>query len=268
MKKIWKYFILVALLGALMCTAAFAEDVETPTFTDKADGATFTLDASGEKFTVTYTGTTSGDQYLILMVAAGDDGLYTINDESIMYVNQDAAAASGVSFTVYPTKMVDAKIMLGGGTGSPVTLGYLDVPAPDVTVNIVGSSNTAETTVSADGKTLNVQNDQACVVVYTTDGGETYQTLEATPNANGGYDYDLSQLPDGAEVSVAIKGDANGDGKVTAADYGKIKAAALGKTTLEGVAAYAADSNNSGTLTAADYGKAKAVALGKTSFDW
>lgn len=264
MKKVWKYFILVALLGALMCTAAFA--VDEPTFTDKATGATFTMDASGEKFEVSYTGATSG-QYLILMVAEGD-GDYTITDESIMYVNQDAASAEGVAFTVYPTKMVNAKIMLGGGTGSPVTLGYLEMPVPDVTVNVVGSSNAAETAISADGTTLTVENDQACVVVYTTDGGETYEVLEATKNDDGSYDYNLTQLPAGAEVSVAVKGDANGDGKVTAADYGKIKAAALGKTSLEGVALAASDANNSGTLTAADYGKAKAVALGKTSFDW
>ena len=215
MRKFWKYFILVALVGALMCTAAYA--VDEATFTDKAAGATFTMDTSGEKFEVEYTGATSG-QYLILMVAEGADGEYTITDDSIMYVNQAAGTSGGVSFTVYPTKMVNAKIMLGGGSGGPVTLGYLEMPAPDVTVNVVGNSNTAETTVSADGKTRNVQNDQACVVVYTTDGGETYEVLEATKNADGGYDYDLSALPAGAEVSVAIKGDANGDGKVTATD--------------------------------------------------
>ena len=42
MKKAWKYFILVALLGALMCTAAFA--VDEPTFTGVDDSTTeFTM---------------------------------------------------------------------------------------------------------------------------------------------------------------------------------------------------------------------------------
>lgn len=250
MKKIWKYFILFALLGALMCTAAFAEEVEAPTFTDVADGATFTLDASGEKFEVSYTGATSG-QYLILMVAKDTAGEYTINDESIMYVNQDAAGESGVAFTVYPTKMVSAKIMLGGGSGSPVTLGYLEMPVPDVTVNVVGSGNKAETTVN--GTTLNVQYDQACVVVYTTDGGETYQTLEATPNANGGYDYDLSALPSGAEVSVAVKGDANGDGKVNNTDYAIIKKMLLNDTAMTGWQAVMFDVNGDGKINNTDY---------------
>lgn len=248
MKKVWKYFILVALLGALMCTAAFA--VDEPTFTDKATGATFTMDASGEKFEVSYTGATSG-QYLILMVAEGD-GDYTITDESIMYVNQDAASADGVAFTVYPTKMVNAKIMLGGGTGSPVTLGYLEMPVPDVTVNVVGSSNAAETTISADGTTLTVENDQACVVVYTIDDGATYEVLKATKNDDGSYDYDLTQLPAGAEVSVAVKGDENMDGKVDFSDLQRLYQHLSTSNKLTGAGLILADVNENGGIDFSD----------------
>lgn len=247
MKKIWKYFILFALLGALMCTAAFA--VDEPTFTDTATGATFTMDASGEKFEVSYTGATSG-QYLILMVAKDTDGEYTINDESIMYVNQDAAGESGVAFTVYPTKMVSAKIMLGGGSGSPVTLGYLEMPAPDVTVNIMDTTGSVSAEVSADGSTLVVENDQACAVLYTTDGGETYQTLAATPNADGGYDYDLTQLPAGAEVTVAVKGDLNGDGKISALEARRILMASNGNYELTALQKAIADANGDGKISA------------------
>lgn len=249
MKKVWKYFILVALLGALMCTAAFA--VDEPTFTGVDDSTTeFTMDASGEKFEVSYTGATSG-QYLILMVAEGD-GDYTITDESIMYVNQDAASADGVAFTVYPTKMVNAKIMLGGGTGSPVTLGYLEMPVPDVTVNVVGSSNAAETAISADGTTLTVENDQACVVVYTTDGGETYEVLEATKNDDGSYDYDLTQLPAGAEVSVAVKGDENMDGKVDFSDLQRLYQHLSTSNKLTGAGLILADVNENGGIDFSD----------------
>lgn len=265
MNKIWKYFILFALLGALMCTAAFA--VDEPTFTGVDDSTTkFTMDVSGEKFDVSYTGAASGDQYLILMVAEGEDSLYTIDDESIMYVNQDAAGEGGVSFTVYPTKMVNAKIMLGGFEDGPVTLGYLEMPAPDVTVNVVGASNTAEYAI--DGTTLNVQNDQACVVVYTTDGGATYQALEATPNDDGGYDYDLSALPSGAEVSIAVKGDANGDGKITAADAAAITAMRTGKIESTALMNITSDANGDGKMTAADAAAITASRTGKITIEW
>lgn len=263
MKKIWKYFILFALLGTLMCTAAFA--VDEPTFTDTATGATFTMDASGEKFEVSYTGATSG-QYLILMVAKDTDGEYTINDESIMYVNQDAAGESGVAFTVYPTKMVSAKIMLGGGSGSPVTLGYLEMPAPDVTVNVVGSSNTAETTISADGKTLNVQNDQACVVYYTTTDGEVVR-LAANANPEGGYDFDLSSVPSGATLNVAVKGDADGDGQVGIIDAARAKAAYMNDNAT-GVSLMIMDINGDGEVSIIEAAQIKKAYLDGTSVSW
>lgn len=254
MKKVWKYFILVALLGALMCTAAFAVDGEItgPTFTGFDEETTkFILDGDGEKFEVSYTGATSG-QYLILMVAEGTDGAYTITDDSIMYVNQDAATSSGVSFTVYPKEMTNAKIMLGGGTSGPVVLGELKMPAPDVTVNVVGSSNTAETTISADGTTLTVENDQACVVVYTTDGGETYEVLEATKNDDGGYDYDLTQLPAGAQVSVVLKGDENMDGKVDFSDLQRLYQHLSTNNKLTGAGLIIADVNENGGIDFSD----------------
>ena len=266
MRKFWKYFILVALLGALMCTAAFAADeVTEPTFTDTATGADFTMDDSGEKFEVSYTGATSG-QYLILMVAEGADGNYTINDDSIMYVNQDAGSEDGVSFTVYPTRMVNAKIMLGGGTGSPVTLGYLKTPAPNVTVNVVGSSNTAETIVSADGKTLNVENDQACVVYYTTADGEV-ERLTAVANPDGGYDFDLTQVPAGAEVSVAVKGDVDGDGQVGIIDAARAKAAYMNDNAT-GVALEVMDINGDGEVSIIEAAQIKKAYLDGTSVSW
>ncbi|MBR5536521.1 MAG: dockerin type I repeat-containing protein [Clostridia bacterium] len=248
MRKFWKYFILVTLLGALMCTAAFA--VDEPTFTGFDEETTeFTLDGDGEKFEVTYTGATSG-QYLILMVAEGTDGAYTITDESIMYVNQDAATEDGVSFTVYPTKMVNAKIMLGGGTGGPVTLGYLEMPVPDVTVDVMDTTGTVSAEISADGSTLVVENDQACVVLYTTDGGETYEALEATKNDDGSYNYDLTQLPAGAEVTVAVKGDLNGDGKISALEARRILLASNGNYELTALQQAIADENGDGKVSA------------------
>ena len=268
MKKFARFLILALMLSALLCATAFAEDAGT--FENVSDGATFTMDAGGEKFDVTYTGATSGKQYLILMVAKDSSGNYTINDSSIQYVNQAAATASGVSFTVYPKDMVDAQIILAGDAEPVALANYVTAAAggSDVTIENIGSNNTAQCTVSADGETLNVVNDIPCVVLYTTDGGQTYNTLPATQNASGGYDYDLSALPAGATVSVAIKGDSNGDGKLTAADATKVKAAANFKTDLSTVALASADANGDGKITAADATKIKAVANFKTTLAW
>ena len=63
-----------------------------------------------------------------------------------------------------------------------------------------------------------MQNDAACVVLWTDDGGETYTKLAASKNEAGGYDFDLSNVPTNVVIKIAIKGDANGDGRVNSAD--------------------------------------------------
>lgn len=60
-----------------------------------------------------------------------------------------------------------------------------------------------------------------------------------------------------------IPGDANGDGKITPADYVKIKNHIMGASTLSGNALKAADMNNDGSITPADYVKVKNVIMGK-----
>ena len=80
----------------------------------------------------------------------------------------------------------------------------------------VGENNQASYFVT--GSTLNVQNDAACVVLYTTDGGETYTKLTAAKNETAGYDFDLTGVPANAVIKIAIKGDVTGDGLVTSRD--------------------------------------------------
>lgn len=68
----------------------------------------------------------------------------------------------------------------------------------------------------------------------------------------------------GAEVAVytlVIFGDVNGDGEVTASDYGSVKNVVLG-ATLEGAFAFAADVTGDGEITAADYAAIKNCVLG------
>ena len=102
-----------------------------------------------------------------------------------------------------------------GGTGS-TTGGTGSTTGSDRKVERVGKSNNATHTVT--GNTLNVQNDVACVVLWTDDGGKTYTKLAATANEAGGYDFDLTNVPANAVIKIAIKGDVTGDGLVTSRD--------------------------------------------------
>ena len=99
-----------------------------------------------------------------------------------------------------------------GGTGS------------ERNIELVGTSNVAKYEVT--GNTLNVQNDAACVVLYTIDNGETYTKLAATANEAGGYDFDLTNVPTNAVIKIAIKGDFNMDGSVDALDAVMVNRAA------------------------------------------
>ena len=58
-------------------------------------------------------------------------------------------------------------------------------------------------------------------------------------------------------------GDVNGDGKITPADYVKVKNHIMGKSKLTGDSLKAADMNKDGKITPADYVKIKNTIMGK-----
>ena len=263
MKKFARFLILAFMLSALLCVTAFAEG----TFSDVADGTEFAMYGSGDRFDVTYTGVTAGKQYAIMMIAEDSDGYYTINDESILYINQAAASGPSITFTVYPKEMANAQILLTG-EDQPIILGYYVAASSEVSVEIVGVNNTAQYTINADGTTLNVQNSTACVVTYSTDDGQSYQKLSAANNSAGGYDYDLSGLAQGTVVYIAVKGDTNADGSLTAADAAAVTAIRIGKVSGTALMKVIADINGDGNLTAADAAGITAVRTGKTSVGW
>ena len=59
------------------------------------------------------------------------------------------------------------------------------------------------------------------------------------------------------------KGDVNGDGKITPADYVRIKNHIMGSSKLSGASLIAADLNGDGKITPADYVKVKNIIMGK-----
>ena len=153
----------------------------------------------------------------------------------------------------------------GSTTGGSTTGG--STTGSDCTVELVGKSNNATHTVT--GNTLNVQNDVACVVLWTDDGGKTYTKLAATANEAGGYDFDLTNVPANAVIKIAIKGDANGDGELDAADAAMIRAAEVGLGAgLTKLQEYIADINGDGDMDSADAALARSVEVGNTTLSW
>lgn len=108
--------------------------------------------------------------------------------------------------------------------------------------------------------------DKACVVVVATtdaDGNVTYarQTATATENENT-YKFSID-TSEGMEIIVAVKGDANGDGKITNADANMTKAFVLGNATpITTMGEIICDVNNKGGITNADSNMIKAYVLG------
>ena len=153
----------------------------------------------------------------------------------------------------------------GSTTGGSTTGG--STTGSEHKVELVGKSNGA--TYKITGNTLNVQNDAACVVLWTDDGGETYTKIAATKNEAGGYDFDLTNVPANAVIKIAIKGDANGDGELDAADAVMIRAAEVGLGAgLTKLQEYIADINGDGEVDSADAALARSVEVGNTTLSW
>lgn len=124
----------------------------------------------------------------------------------------------------------------------------------------------AEVSFKDNNETATVECDVACVVLAKTADG--YVKLEAKANDNGGYDFDLSGITGEIELVVAVKGDANGDGKITNADAVAAKAAFLEMSTLDEEHAIFADVNGDGKISNADIVLLKAVYLEMAKTNW
>ena len=67
--------------------------------------------------------------------------------------------------------------------------------------------------------------------------------------------------------NVIIYGDVNGDGKVSAQDFSKIKSSILGASSLNGSYNKAADVNKDGKVSAQDFSKVKSSILGASNLE-
>lgn len=125
MKKLLRLgLVLGVLTAALACTALAAEGAVYGT-------GSVSYDSASGKCSVTYSdGIIDDNQYALLMVKNPE----SINDESVMYIDQAAASGGQVTFTDFIPKELPANeqqtwtVLLGGafnGKDSPVTVGTL-----------------------------------------------------------------------------------------------------------------------------------------------
>ena len=131
--------------------------------------------------------------------------------------------------------------------------------AATVTGIVSGNTYSGETTFT-------VACDDACAVLCTTDGGETYTRLKGTAVDNG-YSFTVDVTQD-MTIIVALKGDVNLDGVLKNQDVTMAKAANLGKRTLSTLQEMVADVTGDGVFKNQDITKFKAALLGKTTLSW
>ena len=108
-------------------------------------------------------------------------------------------------------------------------------------------------------------NDTACVVIVKDSDGK-YTRVKAT-TTDGTHSF-TATLDEDSEIIVAVKGDINGDGKLTAQEVTQIKYAQLRKGSLDELQTLVADVDGNGKLTAQEVTQVKYAQLRKGTLNW
>ena len=147
--------------------------------------------------------------------------------------------------------------------------GNVDKETWTFTEEVTGEGEDAQTT-----KTVTVTHENACMVVVAVqndDGTHTYTRVEAQANDDGSYDFDVSDMPEGASVVIAQKGDINLDYQL---DISDILACVYGFTSngsdgyeLSALEALIADTNNDNIIDISDI-LALVYAFTGTALNW
>ncbi len=168
MKRILKVFLCVMVLTGMMTISAFAADASvgnvpagvtiTP-YTD--DGVQIEASEDGTYADQAYYSLTcssglisAGGQYVVLMAEAdlsGSTPVYTITEDSLIYINQTESQEGSVSFDkVYPSRLTDSVILLSGEAFStnPMLAGTVRVSED----GLLGDVNNDERVTSADAQ--------------------------------------------------------------------------------------------------------------------
>lgn len=265
MKKYTKVLALALALTMLLSMNVFAATIKEVAKIDEEDTKVEILEQGAlngkTQFGLTYKGE-NGDMYLLMVLDDKYDpeGSEPLSASDILYVNQATVEGGKATFsTIYPKDITQSKIyMAGGDLGELVPIATITPNGPVVNVEIKDTSSSIECQLSGDNKSMTVTNTKgACAIAYTTDGGVTYKRLAATPNGAGGYTFDITDVPVGATIVAAVKGETNGDGVMNLADYMTLKRSLLPTThpafaAIDAMTSALADTNGDGIMNLAD----------------
>lgn len=152
-------------------------------------------------------------------------------------VDLTVVEARNYALASVPVNAVDGKVTIGA-QGPSVE----DVELPSVL---------DKNDVTFSGSTMTVKPDEttpACVVLVKN--GDEYTPVAATKNDDGSYSYDMSAMPEGASIVVAVKGDLNGDGTLSALEARQILKAANDSYTLGNYEKAVGDLDGDGAVSA------------------
>ena len=232
MKKMIRLGLCLGLLSAaLTCTALAA----TPSYTTDKDG---TVTYQDGKYSASYADAQVGKQYVLLVVEGTVDSEgaapYSVTEDTIVYIDQQQATETGVSFNNWiPMRTPDCVVLLGGvfeeGVDSPLVLGTLKGQGVSV-------SGRVTTTASSIGN--------ATVTLYKSDG--TF-VLAATADNFG--EFVLTSVPVGEKYLLK----ASKDGFVSIpvdVDMTLVES----NITIDDIVIYGGDINENGSINVDDLG--------------
>ena len=111
----------------------------------------------------------------------------------------------------------------------------------------------------------NLKNKGATVTIKTTNSSGT-KTISSSEKLGTGDIVIISNGSTSGTYRLVVKGDINGDGKITAVDYVKVKNYIMSSSSLTGSYKESADVNKDGKITAVDYVKIKNYIMGNKTF--
>ena len=191
---------------------------------------------------------TTGDLLkLTFAVAAEVSGEIDVDLTVVEAVNTEL---ENVAVSAVDGKVTVAEVVTGPSIDD-VDTSKLPDTLPAENISIEGNTMTINPVSVKDGETVTAP---ACVVLIKN--GDTYTKVAATKQADGTYDFDVSDL-NGGEIVVAVKGDANGDGNFTVADRIAMARALLADDhasyqALNGLGAAAGNADGNDSITVAD----------------
>ena len=191
----------------------------------------------------------------------GFDYLYIYDGNGQQIGKYTGTDLAGTTVTV-PGDMVKIQINSdGSGSEWGFKVTGIRAEASAVVVNPIGGDNAPACQV--DGQTLTVTCDRACVAAY-KDADGNYVRLIPTANANGSY-----TLPEGvAEVTVAVRGDLDGDGKLTAKEARRVMTAVTRADSLDALQMLCADLNGDGKISAMEARQVLSAVTNSASVKW